>query len=270
VASVTAGGGVAALGRTREFRRAFTDRVATSLEPTEWGTAIFNTEFPRAYSLNMLRIDQPDERLTAEGLVEEADRVLGGHGLTHRYFEADEAVGSRLAEPLAAAGWNVDRCLVLALRRPPDRQADPGVARAASFDEVRLAKEMWAHSEPRVTSEEVIQQLVDRDRVLSAANEARHFGVFLDEADAVSITELYSDGRMAQVEDVWTREEDRGKGLARASIMAAVEVAVAEKHELILIIADDNDWPKELYGRLGFDPIGRFYEFALDPPVEAG
>ena len=27
--------------------------------------------------------------------------------------------------------------------------------------------------------------------------------------------------------------------------------------ELVFIVADDDDWPKDLYGRLGFEPIGR-------------
>ena len=31
--------------------------------------------------------------------------------------------------------------------------------------------------------------------------------------------------------------------------------------ELVFLVADDEDWPKELYRKLGFDDLGRVYEF---------
>ncbi len=31
--------------------------------------------------------------------------------------------------------------------------------------------------------------------------------------------------------------------------------------ELVFLVADDEDWPKELYGKLGYDELGRVYEF---------
>ena len=37
-------------------------------------------------------------------------------------------------------------------------------------------------------------------------------------------------------------------------------------HELIFIVADDDDWPKDLYARLGFDPIGRAWAFTRPGP----
>ena len=32
--------------------------------------------------------------------------------------------------------------------------------------------------------------------------------------------------------------------------------------DLVFLVADDEDWPKELYRRLGFDELGRLYKFA--------
>ena len=48
---------------------------------------------------------------------------------------------------------------------------------------------------------------------------------------------------------------------AHQSIQAAV--AAFARGELV-IVADDNDWPKELYARIGFRPIDRTREFHLD------
>src|SRR5207249_2284686 len=77
----------------------------------------------------------------------------------------------------------------------------------------------------------------------------------------VASCELYSDGRVAQVESVGTLSEHRGKGHASAVVARAVETARAEGHELVFLLADEDDWPKELYGKLGFRTVGRIFDF---------
>jgi hypothetical protein len=48
-------------------------------------------------------------------------------------------------------------------------------------------------------------------------------------------------------------------------ILRAIEIALSEGHDFIFMIADADDWPKELYKKLGFEPIGETYEFLLRP-----
>ena len=62
-----------------------------------------------------------------------------------------------------------------------------------------------------------------------------------------------------------TLEEFRGLGVARAVVLAAVEAARAAGAERVFIAADDDDWPKSLYERVGFDRIGRVWEFQRRP-----
>jgi ribosomal protein S18 acetylase RimI-like enzyme len=50
--------------------------------------------------------------------------------------------------------------------------------------------------------------------------------------------------------------EQRGRGYASAVVLRAVEEARADGAELVFLVADAEDWPKELYRRLGFDEIG--------------
>jgi hypothetical protein len=40
-----------------------------------------------------------------------------------------------------------------------------------------------------------------------------------------------------------------------------MRASVADGNRTTFLVADDEDWPKELYARLGFEPIGRRYEF---------
>lgn len=77
--------------------------------------------------------------------------------------------------------------------------------------------------------------------------------------------ELYLDGRDAQVEDVGTLERFRGRGVARSVVLRAVAAARESGASKVFIVADEGDWPKYLYGRLGFDQIGRCGDFLLLP-----
>ncbi len=89
---------------------------------------------------------------------------------------------------------------------------------------------------------------------------ARFFAVRLDGTLAGNC-ELYLDGADAQVEFVDTLEEFRGRGIARAVVLAAAEAARAAGATRVFIVADDDDWPKDLYARLGFDRMARTWQF---------
>ena len=41
------------------------------------------------------------------------------------------------------------------------------------------------------------------------------------------------------------------------------------RHELVFIVGDEDDWPKDLYVRMGFRPIGRTWT-CLREAVSAG
>jgi GNAT superfamily N-acetyltransferase len=92
----------------------------------------------------------------------------------------------------------------------------------------------------------------------------RLLGVRSGDGHLVAISKLRSDGVIAQVEDVYTAPEARGRGFARALITRAVELARGAGHDLAFIVADDADWPKLFYGRLGFRSVGHLWQFHRD------
>ena len=51
--------------------------------------------------------------------------------------------------------------------------------------------------------------------------------------------------------------------IARAVVTGALETARAEGHDLVFLLADDADWPKQLYEKLGFEIEAGVYEFTL-------
>jgi hypothetical protein len=40
-----------------------------------------------------------------------------------------------------------------------------------------------------------------------------------------------------------------------AVVQRALAQAIAAEHDLVFLLADDEDWPKELYAKLGFEPL---------------
>ena len=76
---------------------------------------------------------------------------------------------------------------------------------------------------------------------------------------------LASDYAVGQVEEVYTAKQHRGAGLASAVVRAAIAAAQERGDELIMIMADADDWPQRLYERLGFETVDEYRSFTLKP-----
>ena len=50
--------------------------------------------------------------------------------------------------------------------------------------------------------------------------------------------------------------------------VAAAITAARDAANLVFLIADTADWPQQLYGKLGFDPVGTYRQFTKPPPGE--
>ena len=106
---------------------------------------------------------------------------------------------------------------------------------------------------------DLVPRFVDQHASWERSIGARRFVARIDGALAGEC-ELYIDGADAQVEFVDTLEEFRGRGVARAVVLGAAEAARTSGADRVFILADENDWPKDLYRRLGFDPMARRWE----------
>jgi predicted GNAT family acetyltransferase len=245
--------------RIQAFLRTVEDRSATRIVPFRWGRALFHDDLPRRWDLNFLRVegDAPD----ADALMAEAERLHSQASHRHRKVSvASEALAERVQEGFKRAGWDVERLVVMAHRRSPDREIDASFVREVDFDTARPVLEELYRRDPLTDDEETVSQLVRSRLVTARVTRLRHFAVVVDGAIA-SICDLYSDGSTAQIEDVNTLEEFRGRGYARATISRALEAARAEGCDLVFLVADDDDWPKALYHRIGFDALFRSYGF---------
>jgi GNAT superfamily N-acetyltransferase len=152
----------------------------------------------------------------------------------------------------AVPGWSRENELVMVLERAPEAPA-ADLVRAGTRDEIRALQHSWLVEDYASHGAEAIEQLVT---FMERQWEARPTRAFVSR-DANAMTLLWSDGATAQVEDVYTRPDARMRGHARALVSHAAAVAAAEGHETVFIVADDDDTPKDLYARLGFEPAHR-------------
>lgn len=241
-----------------DFDRAFdfmtgADMAGSRTEPFRFGTAVFTPERPLRYDSNYLLVDNVPDHVTPAELSGEADRIQGAAGLPHRLlFFRDTRLAERFAPVLAQSGWRFERHVLMAHRRPTERETDTSIVAEVTADLIRAARERQIRSYPWGTPE-VAQQLLNAKAHIPV--ETRFFAVLVD-GDVASYADLYLDGNVAQVEDVATVPEHRERGYASAVVLRAVEEARAAGADLVFLVADADDWPKELYRRLGFDEIG--------------
>jgi ribosomal protein S18 acetylase RimI-like enzyme len=113
-----------------------------------------------------------------------------------------------------------------------------------------VVRQGWVHDLPDV-SDDVISQLVDRRTAYEAAVDTSYLVVRVD-GEPVSRATLYRAGHVGQVEDVNTIDAYRGRGYAGACVTRGVEILQEEGCDLIFLESDADDWPRELYFRLGF------------------
>lgn len=247
------------LTRAWSFEEALRDGCADRLEPTSWGTAVFTPSLPRVWDLNVLRVER-DAGLEAVELAAEAERLQAPAGLAHRrVLVPPEALGLRLAPGFAALGWKVERLLLMDLA-PQAEPPRPPTAREVDRETLLPLRRHEHSTVGSERDEETTEQLIEWNTRLAAAGRARYFAAYAN-GDPVACADLYSDGRVAQIEDVYTHPDHRGAGHGRAVASLAAAAARDAGHELVFLVADDEDWPKELYGRLGFRPLGRTHGF---------
>lgn len=253
------------LERAVSFEEAIRERCAERVVPFRFGRAFFNDTLPHVWDLNVLRVDEP-AGATVEALAAEAERLHGEAGHHHRRLAVDdERAGEALAEAFRSLRWRVDRFLVMGWRGPGDRVVQaPAPVTEVDAAALRPLREAIVGAEPWASSEEVTRMVVDSAQLAARAGSARHFAVHV-EGQVACAADLYSDGRTAQVEDVATLPEHRGRGYATAVVLRAVEEAVATGHDFVFLVADADDWPKELYARLGFAPLGHTWAFLRTP-----
>jgi ribosomal protein S18 acetylase RimI-like enzyme len=236
----------------REIEMAGTETVESPL-----GVGVLTPELPLRHDSNYLLVDRAKDAAEA---IAEADRILGGAGRDFRAINTfDERLGPRLRAEFSALGWRTQRHLFMVQRRPTTKSADLSIVREMDQSALRPGRKRAILSYPWGTPD-LAEQLLDSKLLIAQRARTQFFGVEID-GEIVAWTDLYLAQGVGQVEDVATLPQHRQKGYATAVVLRAVTEARQAGADLVFLVADDEDWPKELYRRLGFDAVGLAYKF---------
>jgi ribosomal protein S18 acetylase RimI-like enzyme len=253
------------LGRIEEFLRWAWDSSSTRIEASEFGTALFNDRFPSYWDGTLLRVERPDGASAAE-LIAEADRLFSGFG--HREIVVfDDVEGARFAPAFRQAGWEVDRLVFMAARRAADRGSAMAVDEADFAEVAPLLVETNLHGHGGMTPAAAEANAAVRQMLVDIVG-VRFFVARLDGVPA-GVSELLAHEGVAEIDNVNTLERYRGRGIASALVDRAVREGRDGGADLVFLIADDADWPKQLYAKLGFDPVGWYWQFTRPPAGES-
>ena len=249
--------------RAFAFQQWVLARTSTRTRPLPWGTAYFHDDFPLRYDANMAIVDRPLAGASADDLVAALDEVYDG--FAHREVEfASVADADSVAMGMGGHDFATEHMVVMARRREPDRAPDLGAAEESGLDEIQPFTAEVTLREPWGVAPGVAETMAAFRRVLVEGVGARFFAQRLDGRIAGSC-ELYLEGEVAQIEDVNTLEEFRGRGVARNVVLRAAEEAARSGASFVFLFADEQDWPRHLYARLGFDEVGQSRLFTRWP-----
>ena len=236
------------------------EAAVDEVRPTEHGKALLTPSLPLVWQLNAVRVE--DGAAGPRELAAEAEAVFGDAG--HRKLVVhDPGQGSRLAPSLAADGWNVYRLLVMVRDSPPERSAPPRAGGEVDRDTGAAALAAFRREQPFGWQETAVEQLAAMDERYGRVSRGRDFAA--PPGDPACACRLYTANGLAQIDEVGTLERRRNEGHASAAVLAAAESAAAEGCEPIFLLTDAANWPRHLYARLGFSPVGELYEFLKLP-----
>jgi GNAT superfamily N-acetyltransferase len=236
--------------------------LSERIEPLPWGFASFDDAVPQVFHANAVHVTAT-EGVTAAELIAAAEELLAHFG--HRWVVVPhERLWQELTPDFASAGWTWRTELYMAHAREPDRIAVPESVREIDYEDLAASEDTFIATEPWGQDAGIRGQFTHRNRRTSDATQERIFAALDEGGGAVAWAKLRVLGAVRQIEDVATLPHERGFGLGRGVVTAALQAAREAGPEPVFLVADDDDWPKDLYAKLGFDPIGRVRVFERD------
>lgn len=242
--------------RSREWRRGALTTICDSVVAWESGVVARASRAPDFYEFNVVQVRE-DPGCDVRALTDFADEAL--RGLAHRRIDFEQAQHAMaFVADLERGGWRSSR--LLHMRHEGQRVDDPGVdVREATYEAVQPLRLDWHQEDfPGVDPSSFHGQAHE----VALARGARVLAVF-DEEAPIAYAQIECAGDAAEVTEVYVRADRRGSGLGGAVTAAAIRGAPPVRD--LWITADDEDRPKHLYARLGFQPVTLEMQFLRLP-----
>ena len=216
---------------------------------------------PRVYDANFAARVRAETPAEIEAVLAGLERVFEGFG--HRHVWWDPAMPQPFEARLVLDGWRRQSDEVVQVLEGALASRGPRVEiRPVESDEDWRTVEELQWLEHREEAAKGLHPAWEREvtRQLVAAKRAKGPGVrtFLarwDGVDGAFFSAWPGENGVGKVEDLFTRSELRGRGIATELIAACVDDARARGAGPVLIGARADDTPKRMYASLGFRPL---------------
>lgn len=214
-------------------------RRSTEVHDVPGGIVVRNRDYPGAYDHNRLIVDAPVDPDTLADAAEEALADVG-HRMIHVH---DPRVAETVSVGLVERGYERGDDVIMLRDRPDARPAaDVHLVEIDLLERIAAATRDWEQ-------DAAADQLGQRIRTVLSAADTTFLAVRGADGAVVAHVDLFVRDGIAQIEELITNADVRGRGYASALVLDAVRRAGANR---TFIMADAHDWPKDLYRRLGF------------------
>jgi GNAT superfamily N-acetyltransferase len=240
------------------------DRAGLRIDGPDGLFAVVDERWPLSHDSNKVVAPGP---VAPDVLLDFTDEALGRAGVGHRQILILDAVTGETTAPVAVArDYAVSRIVLMALPADVIDAPDPAIdARVVDEPTVRrLLARIWP-AEPPEVDDETVGQLVQRRDAYQTAGRVIPF-VAYEDGVPVAHTDVRLRGDVAEIDAVATLPAHRNRGYARALVLTAVAAGRSAGADLVFLQADADDWPRDLYSRLGFVVIGTTYEMHRSAP----
>lgn len=194
-----------------------------------------------------------------------ADDAYGTIGCRHRRFDLDLDAPPEFEARLALEGYERNDALVMLLERDLIGEPKSYEIRLVDDDAAWAAygalhetdwhnyAERTAPGDAQEASAWTAAAMLQNRRIKSPP--ARYWLAYFDGEPRAYFASWEGTDGVGQVEDLFTHEDFRHRGLATALIHHCVADARAHGAGHVVIVADPSDTPKQMYAVMGFRPV---------------
>jgi ribosomal protein S18 acetylase RimI-like enzyme len=236
-----------------------------------WGVVVADPRFPEVWDANHAAILEEAPDLTAEAIRSELTETLRQAGARHEHVEfwnPDED-SPALAQLRRSEGRRRPDVEMAYDASPPGSiVGDVKVAEIDDPDEAFLAWYRSARNEfDEPLSDQVLDQLLRRDVEVFLPMGLRWLVGYVD-GEPAGYTGLLSASGVGYLDGVVTLPAYRRRGVASATVLAAVEASLASGDRVVHLLAERGGAPQRLYERLGFRVVSHVESFTQPLPPE--
>jgi ribosomal protein S18 acetylase RimI-like enzyme len=221
---------------------------------TSWGAVATDQRYPLVWDANNATVLEPAKGLTAAAIRADLGPALRAAGAPYEHVEFwDTSAGGPALEEYRRTGQRPDPDVVMVL----DRLAPPGGEAGVQTLEARPDRSFWDWYRESLRefgtaqSEDLLDQMSGRAAEVFVPAGLRFYVGLLD-GQRVGYASLLSLERVGYLDNVVTMPSFRRRGVASATVRAAVLASLAGGDRHVFLLAEKDGEPQRLYERLGF------------------